>query len=666
MARRSASVVDGGIMFGSMAVEPTMGVSAETASCYGSNSVSVGQSEVSSIMSPCLTSFDDLDLDLNDQSFPLQGINVERERFDHVDDEKAMFSHNKHFFILSSAGKPIYSLHGSQDVLVVYSGIIQTIVSFYEYADDGEEEIKSIDAEDVNGNPIKICFLNKSPILYMAISTDSQINHLELNQQLEFLHNFLLATLSKPFIDKTFSKRANFDLRQVLGPTDIATLDSICVGLANGTIMDRIFGGLECLKMKQTTRSRLERKMLKFKSDNLLYALVVGPNGKLIDIMRPKKHTLHTSDLSILFEIIYKTNAFKSPRSMAPDSAPELATTVTSSSTANVNKNPMVAIPSDQHNNDNKSALKLTTNETYWLPLCLPKFNSTGHLYTLIQFHQMNDARLFDLHDIPNKDHSFLSDTVDEDDSKIGIIVITPYRDSFEEMKKVATGIAKSIIFDKIIWFDIWKGLLGSNRVVYEEVTKSMQKGVPYDLASQHVDQSHRERRGSTFDSFRSLFTGGTTTVPPPVTPNASVTNLHSPRVINSRESILSLNLLVPKDTPFHFVLKNKKLTQFVYPLSYKFNAQEELNKMKLVKLYSELRRGLVSHNSIPLRVIEWNDNKTQEKFNGLAAVISGYEVYIIGTGVLNQERMVDLAVKLVKWAKKEEGRLFISSGCVF
>lgn len=656
MSKRSSSIVDGGIMFGNLAVEPTMGVSAETASFYGSNSVSIAQSEISSIISPCLTSLDDSDLDLSGHLSPLNGIDVQREVSDDNDDENVMFNHRKHFFILSSAGKPIYSLHGSQNLLVVYSGIIQTIISFYEYSDDGEEEIKSIDGEDANGNAIKFSFLNKSPILLMAISTEDKTTHLELTQQLEFLHNFLLSTLSKPFIDKTFSKRANFDLRQVLGPTDIATLDSICIGLTNGTIMDQVFGGLECLKMKQSTRSRLERKMLKFKSDNLLYALVVGPNGKLIDIMRPKRHTLHTSDLSILFEIIYNTNAFKSPKSMAPESAPELATTVTSAT----NTNTMGAGSSHFLPSDNNTELKLTTNETYWLPLCLPKFNPTGHLYTLIQFHQMNDPRLFDLHDIPNKDPGFLPDTIDEDDSKIAIIVITPYRDAFEEMKTVATGIAKSIIFDKVIWFDIWKGLLGSNRIIFEEVTKSMQN-TP-ELNNRVVETVSRERRGSTFNSFKSLFTGSTSP-PPPTVATAAATITQSPRVINSRESILSMNL-TSKDSPFHFILKNKRLTQFVYPLSYKFNALDESNKMKLVKMYSELRRELIMHNSISLRVIEWDT--VTGKFNGLAAVINGFEVYILGTGTLNQDRMVDLAIKLARWAKKEESRLFISSGCVF
>ncbi|GME88454.1 unnamed protein product [Ambrosiozyma monospora] len=52
---------------------------------------------------------------------------------DNEDDSDTFSKHKKHFFILSSAGKPIYSMHGSDDILTVYAGVIQTIVSFFQY-----------------------------------------------------------------------------------------------------------------------------------------------------------------------------------------------------------------------------------------------------------------------------------------------------------------------------------------------------------------------------------------------------------------------------------------------------------------------------------------------------------------------------------------------------
>lgn len=45
-------------------------------------------------------------------------------------------SRQKHYFILSSAGKPIYSRHGSDSVISGYMGVIQAIISFFE--DNGD------------------------------------------------------------------------------------------------------------------------------------------------------------------------------------------------------------------------------------------------------------------------------------------------------------------------------------------------------------------------------------------------------------------------------------------------------------------------------------------------------------------------------------------------
>jgi vacuolar fusion protein MON1 len=45
-------------------------------------------------------------------------------------------SRRKHYFILSSAGKPIYSRYGNDNVISGYMGVIQAIISFFE--DNGD------------------------------------------------------------------------------------------------------------------------------------------------------------------------------------------------------------------------------------------------------------------------------------------------------------------------------------------------------------------------------------------------------------------------------------------------------------------------------------------------------------------------------------------------
>ena len=50
-------------------------------------------------------------------------------------------SRRKHFFVLSAAGKPIYSRYGDDDVISGYMGVIQTIISFFE---DNGDTLKSV------------------------------------------------------------------------------------------------------------------------------------------------------------------------------------------------------------------------------------------------------------------------------------------------------------------------------------------------------------------------------------------------------------------------------------------------------------------------------------------------------------------------------------------
>uniref|UniRef100_A0A1B6DQG5 Vacuolar fusion protein MON1 homolog n=2 Tax=Clastoptera arizonana TaxID=38151 RepID=A0A1B6DQG5_9HEMI len=68
----------------------------------------------------------------------------------------------KHIFILSSAGKPVYSRYGSEERLVTIFGVMQALVSFIQ---DSQDVIRSIHA----GNLIFV-FLLKGPIIVVSVS----------------------------------------------------------------------------------------------------------------------------------------------------------------------------------------------------------------------------------------------------------------------------------------------------------------------------------------------------------------------------------------------------------------------------------------------------------------------------------------------------------------
>lgn len=76
--------------------------------------------------------------------------------------QRAWTNRDKHIFILSTAGKPIYSLYGDEDKLASLFGVMQALVSVVQSQQDN---IKSVEA-----NGLTIVFLVKSPLILVAVS----------------------------------------------------------------------------------------------------------------------------------------------------------------------------------------------------------------------------------------------------------------------------------------------------------------------------------------------------------------------------------------------------------------------------------------------------------------------------------------------------------------
>lgn len=93
-----------------------------------------------------------------------------------VDDylhDKNWLRHRKHVFILSSAGKPIYSLHGNEDKLATIFGVMQALVSFVQSNNDSIKYILAVG--------VKFVFLVKSPIILVAVSkTDISVQQIHM------------------------------------------------------------------------------------------------------------------------------------------------------------------------------------------------------------------------------------------------------------------------------------------------------------------------------------------------------------------------------------------------------------------------------------------------------------------------------------------------------
>ena len=124
-----------------------------------------------------LNCFQTLDSELSNMDFFTKYISILK------GDDKAQFNNKlKHFFIFSSAGKPIYSMNGSDDIVIGYMGILTTIVSSFQ--ENFNQELQVLEL----GQGLKIVAVNKSPIILISISK-------LLFETVESVHLQLISTL---------------------------------------------------------------------------------------------------------------------------------------------------------------------------------------------------------------------------------------------------------------------------------------------------------------------------------------------------------------------------------------------------------------------------------------------------------------------------------------
>ncbi|KAI8882495.1 DUF254-domain-containing protein [Backusella circina FSU 941] len=229
---------------------------------------------------------------------------------------------NKHFFILSNSGKPVWARYGNESQLSSLMGITQAIISFFQ--DDDGDCIKSIEA----GHHLFV-FLVREPLYYVSVSGTGE-SVAQIREQLIYLHNQILSVLTSIQLSRIFEQHVNFDLRRLIEGTEVF-LKSLC------TLFNKdhsfMMSALQCLRLNRSVRDQAGSLLTDGRVKNLLYAMVVA-NGRLVTLLRPKKQSLHPMDLLLLFNMLTGSTTFHTAES--------------------------------------------------WTPLCLPKFNSNGFLYAYI------------------------------------------------------------------------------------------------------------------------------------------------------------------------------------------------------------------------------------------------------------------------------------------
>eukprot|EP00727_Mastigamoeba_balamuthi_P010276 m51a1_g5871 putative duf254 family protein (668) ;mRNA; r:413986-417296 len=229
--------------------------------------------------------------------------------------------HKKHMFVLSIAGKPIYTRYGDEQKLAPFMASLMAIVSFVA---DSDDTVRYVVAGDH-----KFVFLLKGPLYLVAICSTPE-RPAQIERQLLYIFNQVVSILTFSSITKIFTKRPDFDLRVLLGGTD-RLLDNLAKEMGRDASL--MLNAVDPLPLPAAVRNSVGDAMLSARCPELLFAILMC-GFQLIQLSRPKRFTIDPIDIHMIMNFV-------------------------------------------------NSMASLRSNET-WTPLCLPMFDDKGFLHTYI------------------------------------------------------------------------------------------------------------------------------------------------------------------------------------------------------------------------------------------------------------------------------------------
>uniref|UniRef100_A0A8D0GYV3 Vacuolar fusion protein MON1 homolog n=1 Tax=Sphenodon punctatus TaxID=8508 RepID=A0A8D0GYV3_SPHPU len=233
----------------------------------------------------------------------------------------------KHVFVLSEAGKPIYSRYGNEEALSSTMGVMMALVSFIQ---SGDNAIRSICSDDR-----KLVFVQQGPLVLVSVSRTLQSEQ-QLRQELLYVYYQIISMLTQVSITRIFERKKNYDLRRLL-----AGSEKILDRLLNLVESDPSFllNAVRCLPLPASLRDSLGALLQKAITSNLVFSILVA-RSQLVTTVQEKTVIedcrLEPTDLHLLLNLISATSAFQ---------AGEI-----------------------------------------WTPICLPRFNPDGYFYAYISY----------------------------------------------------------------------------------------------------------------------------------------------------------------------------------------------------------------------------------------------------------------------------------------
>ncbi|GAA5866444.1 hypothetical protein JCM8547_000627 [Rhodosporidiobolus lusitaniae] len=520
----------------------------------------------------------------------------------------------RRYFVLSTAGKLIWTSDQDEEQAAGLVGVMQAIVSIF--ADEGDK------IRYVNAGSTRIAFLLKPPLYLVVVSNGWGEPESVLRSHLDHLHYQVLSVVTLAQLQALFARRSNADLRRLIEGTEpffhslTSSLQTSPLALSVLTAsieVYRLAGGV-----REEVAKAIEVGKEVVKDLDLLYILVIA-HGRLVTLLRPKKHSIHPTDLHLLLSTIYSsTPSPAQPPSPAP--SPAIAPSPASPAPSSLAASP--APPPSTIPRSRKSPLTSPSSES-WFPICLPRFNPRGFLYAYVSFLPSSAAPFSPT---PRENDE------DEEDGGVGVVVLSSRRDAFEGAKDAANGVKERLLArrGKAAAAGASGGGFGAGALklvgggggrMGKKAAKGADGGLVHEIEMERVAQEY------------------------------SLGELAIPGLR-------------------HFVYKSRALVQITRPAwEGEYKEENGDGRCRLVTLYQTVHEALhprpaqAGSAAKPPAMVQYVRTEHEAV---LGWITPAFELYVCTTPLLPHSAVVSAARAVSKWVQKDEARLFLTSAPSF
>ncbi|KFD51682.1 hypothetical protein M514_07378 [Trichuris suis] len=230
-----------------------------------------------------------------------------------VNATESLHAYPKQVFVLSEAGKPVYTRYGSEEELSSFMGVIQALVSFVSSTSGKEENADELISLETG--LYRLVFSRKPPLILCIVSRLGD-SYSQLSRQLNCLYRYILSVLTASQLRRIFDERKNFDLRRLLTGTERTMDRLICWAEKDFSLM---LDAILCLAMPSSLRETFTHTLSTqcAYSKSIVFAVILV-NDQLVAMSCTKNHVLSPSDLHMLINLVASNPSFKDAESWSP------------------------------------------------------------------------------------------------------------------------------------------------------------------------------------------------------------------------------------------------------------------------------------------------------------------------------------------------------------